>query len=270
MSVQISEIGYTNRPMNESSQLIAQGLNFIQMKKILILLLISTALHAQKTGGTIRYDFGWDYLKRIEKNKFLNNEQKQRALQTWKNDEVYKTGMQLQFNPEGSYNGQAADERGNSWQKTEYWIRRDFTQNQVLETQMIGGKVYIVEDSLYTFPWKIRNEIKEVAGYLCMLATAYDPVRDYTIEAWFTTDIPANVGPEEFNGLPGAILQVIIDEGVVTITATSVALNENQELPALPRKVKGKRYTRADYREAVTKYVKDMEEARQIAWGLRY
>ncbi|WP_367914187.1 GLPGLI family protein [Leadbetterella sp. DM7] len=241
------------------------------MKKLLVaFLMITTGLQAQKTAGTIRYDYGQDWLKYIEKNKFMNNEQKQRALQTWKNDEVYKTGTQLTFNNEGSYYGTAADERGNSWQKTEYWVRRDFTGNKVLETQMIAGKVYIVEDSLYTFPWKIKSEIKEIAGHICMLATTYDSLRNYMVEAWFTTDIPLSIGPEEFMGLPGAILEVNINDGVVVLTATSVKLNENEVLPPLPKKVKGKRYSRKEYQTAVAKYIKDMEEARQMPWGLRY
>ena len=240
------------------------------MKKIFALLLITTALQAQKTAGVIRYEFSWDRLKMIEKNKFLTNEQKQREMQTSKNYQSYKTYTELTFNNEGSWYGVASDERGNSWQKTEYWVRRDFTQNKVLETQMISGKVYIVEDSLYTLPWKIKSEIKEVAGHLCMLATTYDSLRNYAIEAWFTTDIPMNIGPEEFMGLPGAILEVNINEGVVVITATSVKPDANQALPPLPKKVKGKRYTRADFQAAVLKYVKDMEAARQSLWGLRY
>lgn len=240
------------------------------MKKLIVLLFITTALQAQKTAGTIRYEYSQDWLKEIERNKFMSNEQKQRALQTWKNDQAYKTYMELNFNNEGSWYGAAPDERGNSWTKTEYWVRRDFANNKVLETQMISGKVYIVEDSLYTMPWKIKSEIKEVAGYLCMLATTYDSLRNYSMEAWFTTDIPASVGPEEFMGLPGAILEVTINEGVTVITATSVKLDPNQALPPLPKKIKGKRYTKPEYQAAVVKYVKDMEAARQMPWGLRY
>ena len=242
------------------------------MKNFLILLLsaVSFGTFAQKTGGTINYDFETDWLKMIEKSKFFSNEERQRALQTWKNDEAYKVNMQLAFNPQGTYYGSDPNERGDSWQKTEYWVRRDFTTNTVLETQMIGGKVMIVEDSLYSFPWKIKSEIKEVAGYLCMKATAYDSVRNYDIEAWFTTDIAVSVGPEEFMGLPGAILEMVIDEGVVKITTTSIKLNKEQQLPALPKKIKGKRYTKTQYVSEVAKYVKDAEERRQIAYGLRY
>ncbi|MBX2954207.1 MAG: hypothetical protein KF870_17035 [Leadbetterella sp.] len=79
-----------------------------------------------------------------------------------------------------------------------------------------------------------------------------------------------SIGPEEFMGLPGAILEVNINQGVTIITATSVKPDPNQVLPPLPKKVKGKRYTKAEYRAAVVKYVKDMEAARQMPWGLRY
>jgi GLPGLI family protein len=242
------------------------------MKKFLIVLLsaVSFSTFAQKNSGTINYDFETDWLKMVEKNKFLSNEERQRALQTWKNDETYKVNMQLAFNPQGSYYGSDPNERGDSWQKTEYWVRRDFTTNTVLETQMIGGKVIIVEDSLYSFPWKIKSEIKEVAGYLCIKATVYDSTRNYDIEAWFTTDIPMSIGPEEFMGLPGAILEMTINEGVVKITATSVKLNKEQQLPALPKKIKGKRFTKEQYTAEVAKYVKDSAERRQMAYGLRY
>lgn len=242
------------------------------MKKYLVILLctISWGVFAQKNAGTINYDLEMDWLKMIEKNKFLSNEERQRALQTWKNDEAYKQNMQLAFNAQGSYYGTDPNERGNSWQKTEYWVRRDFTTNTVLETQMIGGKVLIVEDSLYSFPWKIKSEIKEVLGYLCMKATVYDTVRNYDIEAWFTTDIPASVGPEEFMGLPGAILEMVINDGVTKLTATSIKLNNDQQLPPPPKKIKGKRYTKQAYVGEVAKYVKDSNERKQMAWGLRY
>ncbi len=249
------------------------GVNQLKiMKKILIIVfsIISNLAYSQKSAGNITYEYERNWLKIIEKDKFLTNDQKQRELQTSKNYGSWKTKMQLVFNSKGSYYGLGEEERGNSWQKTEYWIRRDFENNTVLETQMLSGKVYIVEDQMYSYSWKIKTEIKEIAGYLCMKATTYDSLRNYTIEAWFTTDIPASVGPEEFMGLPGAILEVIIDEGIATISATSVKLNENANLPPLPKKIKGKRYTKADYDLAKSKYLKDMEEAREMPWGLRY
>lgn len=243
------------------------------MKKLLILALylLPGFLFAQpNSAGKIKYDYSRDWLKRIEKDKFMSNEDKQRALQTWKNDEAYTLGTELTFNQKGSYYAKAEDERGGSWRKTEYWVYRDFDNARVLESQDIAGKVYIVDDSLYTYPWKIKNEIKEVAGQLCMLATTYDSLRNFNVEAWFTTAIPANIGPENFQGLPGAILQLNIDEGVAMITATKIDFNPSQELPPLPKKIRGKRYTKAEYDKALNTYIKDMNEAKRMPWGLRY
>lgn len=223
----------------------------------------------QNLAGTITYEYQYDWLKSIERDRFMTKEEKERALQTWKNDQNWKTKMLLTFNTLGSHYEKSPEERGSSWQKTDFSVSRDLVNNKVLETQMIGGKVYMVDDSLYNYEWKIKSEIKEVAGYLCMLATTYDSQRNYTIEAWFTTDIPVSLGPEDFMGLPGMILEMNIDGGVVNIAAVSIKLNPEQALPK-QSKVKGKRYLRADYQKAKLKYIKDAEEARQMPWGLRY
>lgn len=243
------------------------------MKKICLALMCFLPLLGnaqQKTAGTITYEYQYDWLKAIERNKFMSKEERERALQTWKNDQTDKTKMQLVFNTSGSNYERSPEERGSSWQKTEYKVDRDFTNQKVLETQLISGKVYTVEDSLYSFPWKIKSEIKEVAGYLCMLATTYDSLSNSSVDAWFTTDIPVNIGPEDFMGLPGMILEVNINDGVVNIAAVSVKINESQELPKAAKKTKGKKYKREEYELARAKYIKDMEAAKSMPWGLRY
>lgn len=243
------------------------------MKKLFLAVFILThfAAYSQpKTSGVIRYNFAEDFNKKIQKSKFLSDDEKNRHQQVNKNREPYVDEMQLTFNSQGSYYGKPDDARGSAWERTEYWVRRDFQNQTVLESQAMSGKVYIVEDSLYHFPWKIKTEIKEVAGYMCMPATYYDSAANYEVEVWFTTEIPVSVGPEEFMGLPGAILEVNINDGVYLITATSVTLKDNKELPKLPKKVKGKRYTRDQYQAARTKLFKDAEKAKDIWVWVRY
>lgn len=243
------------------------------MKKIFfaILILGSWAAYSQpKTAGVIRYDFAEDYNKKIEKNKFLSEDEKNRQLQARKNFEAYVDPMQLTFNTEGFYYGKPDDARGSAWSKNEYWVRRDFENRTVLESQELNRKTHIVEDDIYTFPWKIKTEIKEVAGYMCMSATYYDSVANYEVKVWFTTEIPVAVGPEEFMGLPGAILEVNIDDGVYMVTATSVSLKDNQELPKLPKRIRGKRYTRKQYQEARAKVFKDAEVKKDMWVWVRY
>ncbi|MFS0489220.1 GLPGLI family protein [Leadbetterella byssophila] len=238
--------------------------------RIIILCLLALPSLAQKTAGTINYTVTKDWIKFFQNNKYLTNEEKSRASLTWKNDPHSTQKMQLRFTAQGSHYGKDQDERGSSWQKVDYEVWRDFTKNTVKETQLIAGKVYQVEDSLYTYPWKIKSEIKEVAGYLCMLATTFDPQRNVEIQAWFTTDIPVGVGPDDFLGLPGAILEVDVDNGTIVFQATKVSLDPNQSLPPLPKKTKGKIIRRTDYLAALDKYIKDSEKLREAPWGLRY
>jgi GLPGLI family protein len=242
------------------------------MKNLIITLLtfLTVQTFAQKDAGIISYTYERDWLKMIEKDKSMSNDEKARALQTWKNDATSKQYMDLQFNPKGSLYEKGANERGSSWEKVSYSVRRDFENQKVYETQMIAGKVQLVEDSLYTYPWKIKSEIKEVAGYLCMLATTYDTLRKYDVQAWFTTDIPVGVGPEDFHGLPGAILELNVNDGVVVITATAIKLNPAQQVPALPKKSKGKKITREVYHENLKKFFKASEKDGGGFWGLRY
>jgi GLPGLI family protein len=242
------------------------------MKNLVITLftLLTFQTYAQKDAGIISYTYERDWLKLIEKDKSMSNDEKARALQTWKNDETSKEYMDLQFTPKGSLYEKGANERGNSWEKVSYSVRKDFETGKVYETQMIARKVHQVEDSLYSYPWKIKSEIKEVAGYLCMLATSYDTLRKYEVQAWFTTDLPVGVGPEEFHGLPGAILELNLNDGVVVVTATKVSLNPAQTLPALPKKSKGKKVTRTDYLASLKKYLIDAEKDGGGYWGLRY
>lgn len=243
------------------------------MKKIFfaILILGHWAAYSQpKTAGIIHYDFAEDYNKKIEKNKFLSEDEKNRRLQVRKNMEAYVDPMQLTFNTEGSYYGKPDDARGSAWQKNEYWVRRDFENQTVLESQILNGKTYIVENETYHFPWKIKTEIKEVAGYMCMPATYYDSAANYEVKVWFTTEIPVAVGPEEFMGLPGAILEVDIDDGVYMITATSVTLKDGQEMPKLPKRIRGKRYSREQYQAARAKLFKDAEKQKDMWVWVRY
>lgn len=54
--------------------------------------------------------------------------------------------------------------------------------------------------------WQILTETDSVAGYLCQLAVCQFRGRDY--RAWFSAELPFNVGPYKFYGLPGLILKM--------------------------------------------------------------
>jgi GLPGLI family protein len=133
------------------------------------------------------------------------------------------------------------------------------------------GKVYIVEDSLPTPNWKILNDIKDVAGHICMKAMIQDTVKKQKIVAWFAQDIPVNAGPERLYGLPGLILELDINDGAMTIEATKI---ENKKLTTeldLPKKQKGKKINDLAYQDMLRKFIRErIKEERNPYWVIRY
>ena len=103
-----------------------------------------------------------------------------------------------------------------------------------------------------------------------MKASARDTVRSQDIVAWFATDIPVSIGPERIAGLPGMILELNIDNDAVVIVATSIKLNEAAEMPKLPKKMRGKRISQAEYDKIVFEYIKQQESMHRFPWGIRY
>ncbi len=90
---------------------------------------------------------------------------------------------------------------------------------------------YLIDDSIRHFTWKISDEVRTIAGYLCRKATTQ--INDsVVVVAFYTTQIMVSGGPESFNGLPGMILGIAIPRIYTTWFATSVELL--QPVPILP------------------------------------
>jgi GLPGLI family protein len=135
----------------------------------------------------------------------------------------------------------------------------------------ILGKTYIIEDSLQVPNWKILNDIKEVAGHICMKAMVEDTIKKQKIVAWFAQDIMLNAGPERLWGLPGLILELDINDGTVLIEASKIEFKKlNQEM-ALPKKLKGKKLNEKAYQEMTDKFIKEkIKEEMNPYWSIRY
>lgn len=96
---------------------------------------------------------------------------------------------------------------------------------------------FIVESELDDFDWKITNETKQIMGYQCYKATGLISNKKYPeVVAWFTTQIPVNIGPKNYTGLPGLILE--LEEGQLIYYATKVKLNPKKKI-AINRPIKG-------------------------------
>src|SRR6187455_1573274 len=108
----------------------------------------------------------------------------------------------------------------------------NITESKKVDQRELGGKSYIIADSIKKLSWKVAGETKVILGHNCMKATAQrmqesfrmimdngeakrEKVMDtMNIVAWFTNEIPGSFGPDIYQGqLPGTILEIDVNNG---------------------------------------------------------
>jgi GLPGLI family protein len=231
---------------------------------------------AQPLQGMVTYERVQYQSKVYARLTFLSQEEKDRIKMTWGNEDEWKTKMKLYFSPERSkytyLNTQGESEDGRySWRQTEYEIYRDFENEKKTEVIQMLGRTYLVEDSLVEPRWKIMNQIKDIAGHVCMLAVTEDTIRKQKISAWFADDLPVPAGPEQYFGLPGLILELNINDGDVIITASAIELKPVEEELKLPKKIKGKKITTREHDRLLSEHIRDsIKGHRNPYWSIRY
>ncbi len=249
------------------------------MKNTIILisiLLISSVTFAQKE-GLIRYTRTTYYAKLLATLPYLSKQEKDRLAYVYAGRDEGIEYTLLYFTEKGSYYKQS--DQLNSWEekydyngrKELFGIKRDFEKNVMNEVFEMSGKTYIIEDSLKVLDWKILNDIKDVAGHICMKAMVQDTIKKQKIVAWFAQDIPVNAGPERLYGLPGLIMELNINDGVVIVEATKIEplkiINEME----LPKKIKGKKLNEMSYQDMFRKYIQEkIKEEENPFWSIRY
>ncbi|WP_130734284.1 GLPGLI family protein [Flavobacterium sp. J27] len=79
---------------------------------------------------------------------------------------------------------------------------------------VINAPVYY-EKQKDTLAWNITSETKKIQNFTCYKATKIKKVTNqrgsfnHEIIAWFCPEIPFSYGPNEYNGLPGLIVELI-------------------------------------------------------------
>lgn len=125
-------------------------------------------------------------------------------------------------------------------------------KTKVHQTNILG-RPFTIRDRLNKKAWKITTEKISYLGYECTKAIQEDSLGK--VVAWFTPQLPMGYGPEQYNGLPGTILMLSADNGMIQIKATDVALEEVADSVVPPSK--GKTVTQAEFDRI---YKEKMEE----------
>ncbi len=242
----------------------------------LLLILGSLPLSAQNTAGEITYERTSYWVKIMEELPYMSQAEKDRAMLTWGSDDGYSSKYILRFTEnESSYThdevGASNEDNGWTWRKDDYLIYRDLKNMRRTDWLEMLDRTYLVEDELQFPKWKIRSEIKDIEGYVCMSAETRDTIKNQHIIAWFTDEIPLPIGPEMFGGLPGAILEVEVNGGALIVTATKIDLKPMPDGIGIPKKMKGKKIDLAKCQDLIQTYLKDSIGAqRNPYWSIRY
>lgn len=144
-------------------------------------------------------------------------------------------------------------------------VRMRFQQPQVemyfnhanskhISAQEFMGKDYLMEDSLKLPPWKFGTETKDVMGYVCKQAMYYNEDRKQDVVAWYTPQLRPFLGPDIFNTLPGAVLEVNLNDGERVLTAKNLEARtlKKYELKAPNRGIKT---SRAEFQKMVHEHM---------------
>jgi GLPGLI family protein len=145
------------------------------------------------------------------------------------------------------------------------------------EQRELGGKTFIVSDSIRRMSWKITGETKMILGHPCMKATTQrlqesmrmnmdngtmsrQRVTDTLhVVAWFTNEITGSYGPDIYQGqLPGTILEVDINNGRNVFRA--VEIREKTDVAKIKEPAKGKKVTADEFAKEREKLFSDMQQ----------
>lgn len=198
-------------------------------KILLLLLLVTPALHAQFTGrGSITFTrtVNMRLSMQLEASEDFKNSSYFKE-QIKKTPTSYPTYFKMSFNEKSSkYFFDKAGEisSGMFWDSkvaSENTVIQDFEHNKLTAQKEIYEKNYIINDSLPKYQWKMHDDVREIAGYQCRKATTiiHDSV---VVVAYYTDQILVSSGPESFGGLPGMILGLAIPRLYTTWFATKV------------------------------------------------
>ena len=91
-----------------------------------------------------------------------------------------------------------------------------------------------IKITLPTHTWKLFPESKNIKGFDCKKATTKNKVfnSNQNITAWYTEEIPINDGPMFYNGLPGFIIQLEIDDKSILVFEKLAFSDENTSIEA--------------------------------------
>ncbi len=144
------------------------------------------------------------------------------------------------------------------------------------------SKMFLIKDAIEDREWKLEKETKNIGQYTCFKATTTyertirsmvnsdengdkdskeeEKKETVTLTAWYTPQIPVKNGPDNYDGLPGLILEV--GDGDLTVLCSKVVLNPSKGVD-IKEPSQGKKVSQEEYDAIMEKKMKEMNERYQ-------
>ncbi len=142
------------------------------------------------------------------------------------------------------------------------------------------SKLFLINDVLEEYEWKLESETKNIGEYTCFKAVMTREVPnvddDFTLKeegsshneearekkfitiiAWYTPQIPVSSGPSGYHGLPGLKLET--NDGSQTIICSKIVINPEKSNDIVEPK-KGKKVTQKEFDLIMEKKMTEMED----------
>ncbi len=109
-----------------------------------------------------------------------------------------------------------------------FFVYKNYKTYDMISSEMVLDKIVRVQDTIPFMNWQLTTSEKKVKDINCFKATGYYRGRNYV--AWYAPDIPVNIGPWKFGGLPGLIVEItdIDDEIRFRLIKFSPGLHEKE------------------------------------------
>ena len=186
---------------------------------VIALVLISVPSFAQITSGRIVFE------RRTNLKKKLGDNPRMKDYVTDKN-KIRIEMFELIFNDTSSAflpieSDEPAEGGFMRYMTTKNKVYQNLEKREKFVIMDLWGSEAFMRDTMPLRQWKITDSKRQIGEYMCRKAIweKNDTTRIY---AWYSVDIVPTIGPEGFDGLPGAILGLATEDGGLIYFAKEV------------------------------------------------
>lgn len=112
---------------------------------------------------------------------------------------------------------------------SDLWVFQSLEDEAVTVFDISGDDMYTYSESWNEMEWEIKDSVKTVLGYECIMAITNYHGREWIV--WFAPELPLSYGPWKLRGLPGLILEAEDSQGKYRFEANGIVKDSSEIQP---------------------------------------